>query len=65
MVQYPMGIQTFSEIRRQGLQYIDKTKFIYMLAHGTQNNFLSRPSRFGKSLSASLQKNVTDWKVVE
>lgn len=50
MVQYPIGIQTFSEIRRQGLQYIDKTKFIYMLAHGTKNNFLSRPRRFGKSL---------------
>ena len=47
---YPIGIQTFDKIREQGLLYIDKTKFVYMLAHGTQNNFLSRPRRFGKSL---------------
>lgn len=50
MARYPIGIQTFEKIREQGLTYIDKTKFIYMLAHGTQNNFLSRPRRFGKSL---------------
>lgn len=47
---YPIGIQTFSEIREQGLAYVDKTNLVYKLADGTKYNFLSRPRRFGKSL---------------
>ncbi len=48
---YPIGIQTFGEIRKNDLLYIDKTEYIYRMAHsGRKHFFLSRPRRFGKSL---------------
>ena len=47
---YPIGIQTFEEIINQKMTYVDKSQFVYQLANGTKNNFLSRPRRFGKSL---------------
>ena len=51
---YPVGIQTFREIREQGYLYVDKTRYIYGLAHGSgKTYFLSRPRRFGKSLLLS------------
>ena len=51
---YPVGIQTFSDIRENGYLYIDKTPLIYTLAHGSgKTYFLSRPRRFGKSLLLS------------
>lgn len=51
---YPVGMQTFSEIRERGYAYIDKTDEIYRLAHGGGKAFfLSRPRRFGKSLLLS------------
>ena len=50
---YPLGIQTFSEIIRKGLFYVDKTALIYNLVHKRKYVFLSRPRRFGKSLLMS------------
>ncbi len=51
---YPVGIQTFSEVREGGYLYVDKTRYIYDLAHGSgKAYFLSRPRRFGKSLLLS------------
>ena len=50
MNRYPIGIQTFEEIRKNDLYYIDKTALIYKIVNGTKNNILSRPRRFGKSL---------------
>jgi hypothetical protein len=47
---YPIGIQTFSRIRREGLVYVDKTDLVWQLAHYSPYIFLSRPRRFGKSL---------------
>ena len=47
---YPIGIQTFSEIRKDGYIYIDKTDLVWNLAHEAKYIFLSRPRRFGKSL---------------
>lgn len=47
---YPIGIQTFSEIRKGGYVYIDKTDLVWNLAHDAKYIFLSRPRRFGKSL---------------
>ena len=46
---YPVGIQTFSEIRKGNYVYIDKTDLVWQM---TKNKyvFLSRPRRFGKSL---------------
>ena len=47
---YPVGIQTFSEIRKGGYVYVDKTDLVWKLAHDAKFIFLSRPRRFGKSL---------------
>lgn len=47
---YPIGIQTFQQIISKGFIYVDKTEYVYRLANGAKNNFLSRPRRFGKSL---------------
>ena len=48
---YPLGIQTFSEIIKNDRLYIDKTEYVYRLAHtNSKYYFLSRPRRFGKSL---------------
>lgn len=53
MVNYPIGIQTFSEIRTKDFLYIDKTRYIYDVSHPGKYVFLSRPRRFGKSLLTS------------
>lgn len=50
---YPIGIQTFSRIRREGFVYVDKTDLVWQLAHYATYVFLSRPRRFGKSLLTS------------
>ena len=48
---YPIGIQTFERIRKEDRLYIDKTEYIYRMAHTNGTYFfLSRPRRFGKSL---------------
>ena len=50
---YPIGIQSFEDIRRGGYVYVDKTALIYKLAATGKYYFLSRPRRFGKSLLLS------------
>ena len=51
---YPVGIQTFEEIRKRDLLYVDKTEYIYRMTHtGGKYFFLGRPRRFGKSLLIS------------
>ena len=50
---YPVGIQTFSRIRREGYLYVDKTDLVWQLAHYATYVFMSRPRRFGKSLLTS------------
>ena len=51
---YPVGTQTFSELRGKGYLYIDKTGYVYRMAHSDSKYlFLSRPRRFGKSLLVS------------
>ena len=47
---YPIGIQDFEKIRRDGFVYVDKTELIYKIAKSGCYYFLSRPRRFGKSL---------------
>lgn len=47
---YPVGIQTFSEIIRNGLVYVDKTDLVWLLTNYAKYIFLNRPRRFGKSL---------------
>ena len=50
---YPIGIQSFEEIRNGGYVYVDKTAIIYRLTSTGKYYFLSRPRRFGKSLLVS------------
>ncbi|MCD8268302.1 MAG: ATP-binding protein [Parabacteroides sp.] len=50
---YPVGIQNFEKIRKEGFLYIDKTALIYQLVKTGSYYFLSRPRRFGKSLLIS------------
>ena len=50
---YPIGIQNFEKIRKDGYFYIDKTALVYQLVKTGSYYFLSRPRRFGKSLLIS------------
>lgn len=52
-MKYPIGIQNFGEIRRNGYAYVDKTALMYKLVSEGKYYFLSRPRRFGKSLLLS------------
>lgn len=53
-MRYPIGIQTFRDVREGGYAYVDKTRYLYELRHGSgKSYFLSRPRRFGKSLLLS------------
>ena len=51
---YPVGIQTFSRLIREGYVYIDKTDLVWQMANEDNSFlFLARPRRFDKSLLAS------------
>ena len=50
---YPIGIQNFEKIRKEGYFYVDKTALIYRMVKTGSYYFLSRPRRFGKSLMIS------------
>ena len=56
-MKYPIGIQTFKNIREDDFAYVDKTAHIYRLASEGKCYFLSRPRRFGKSLLLSTLKS--------
>ena len=53
MIKYPIGIQNFESLRREGYAYVDKTAMVWRLANYGRYYFLSRPRRFGKSLLLS------------
>lgn len=53
VIKYPIGIQTFEKIRKGNYLYVDKTQYIHELASSDSYYFLSRPRRFGKSLTIS------------
>lgn len=50
---YPVGVQSFDKLRKDGYLYIDKTPLIYKMITEGCPYFLSRPRRFGKSLLIS------------
>ena len=52
-MKYPIGIQNFGEIRRDGYVYVDKTALMWKMVDEGKYYFLSRPRRFGKSLLLS------------
>lgn len=53
IMRYPIGIQTFERIIKDGYLYVDKTDLVWQLAHFASFVFMSRPRRFGKSLLTS------------
>lgn len=53
IVKYPIGLQDFEGLRKDGYLYVDKTSIIKRLIEGGKYYFLSRPRRFGKSLLVS------------
>ena len=52
-MKYPIGIQNFESLRKDGYLYIDKTELVHKLVSEGRYYFLSRPRRFGKSLLIS------------
>ena len=49
-MKFPVGIQDFESLIKDGYVYVDKTAYIYDLVNSGRYFFLSRPRRFGKSL---------------
>lgn len=56
-MKYPIGIQDFESIIKDGYVYVDKTSLIYKMVSEGKIYFLSRPRRFGKSLLVSTLKH--------
>ena len=52
-MKYPIGIQNFEKLRREGYVYVDKTQLMWKMVSEGSYYFLSRPRRFGKSLLIS------------
>ena len=63
MQKLPIGIQTFETIRQEDYLYIDKTKEILQMIENGKCYFLSRPRRFGKSLTISTLEAMFKGKV--
>ena len=54
---YGIGLQVFRDMIERRAVYVDKTEYVYKLAHAAGKHFfLSRPRRFGKSLLISTLK---------
>ena len=49
----PIGVQDFVQMRKDNLLYVDKTGKLLELIQNGRRYFLSRPRRFGKSLTLS------------
>lgn len=52
----PTGDSSFESIRQNGDIYVDKTRHIFQMVDEGKYYFLSRPRRFGKSLTVSTLK---------
>ena len=58
----PLGLQTFSEVRKLNCAYVDKTPMAIKLANEGKFYFLARPRRFGKSLFLDTLRNLFEGK---
>ena len=58
----PLGLQTFSEVRKLNCAYVDKTPMAVKLANEGKFYFLARPRRFGKSLFLDTLRNLFEGK---
>ncbi len=55
-MKYPIGVQSFKDLRENNYAYVDKTAYVHRLVSRGKYYFLSRPRRFGKSLLLSTLK---------
>jgi len=58
MRRLPLDTSSFRIIRTEGLLYVDKTRWIERMLNEGRYYFLSRPRRFGKSLTVSTLKEL-------
>lgn len=58
MKKLPIGKQEFSAFHKENFLYVDKTKQLLTLAESSVPIFLSRPRRFGKSLTTNTLKEL-------
>ena len=57
------SVYSFEKLRNEGYLYVDKTEYIWQLINPAgESYFLSRPRRFGKSLTVSTLKAVFEGK---
>ena len=57
----PIGYEDFKRIIDGEFYYIDKTMLVYdLIKNGAQNNLITRPRRFGKTLNFSMLKYFFD-----
>ena len=51
-----VGVSDFTEIRKNGYYYIDKSEFIkdILKTASTKGTLITRPRRFGKTLAMSM-----------
>ena len=61
-LELPIGIQDFEKLRTDNLLYVDKTQAIHGLLSKSGYYFLSRPRRFGKSLTLSTIRAIFEGK---
>jgi PAS domain-containing protein len=50
----PLGLQDFRKIIENGFLYVDKTEYVFRIASNPGAYFLSRPRRFGKSITVAI-----------
>ena len=63
MQELPIGIQSFERLRENNYLYVDKTeRLLDLISHG-ERYFLSRPRRFGKSLTLSTLESMFKGKI--
>ena len=61
-IRIAVGDESFDEIRKAGLYYVDKTELLYDLVGRTDNKvtLFTRPRRFGKTLGLSMMESFFD-----
>lgn len=60
-IRFPLGNDIFTEIRQNGDYYVDKTRFIEeLLKESFKVNLITRPRRFGKTLTISMLEDFFD-----
>ena len=61
-IRIAVGDESFDEIRKAGLYYVDKTELLYDLVGRTDNKvtLFTRPRRFGKTLNMSMMESFFD-----